>query len=208
MSPLSRAHARFRHFVNRGMLEAVPTAWQMAMGSLIMLPVLYSESPRERVMSRRTLLGQVPLRAPLQALFCPQQALSSTGLLTPRDAIVRHVISVYHEEPALTYDLQLLESHPGGLDALEREAWAVAQGRRRWSRLLTQLVGGAGYHARVAELAAAARRSEYPDTAPLDPRFASVVGFGRFCLGLPDWPPLDFYGFDRDTWRRAPPGAP
>jgi hypothetical protein len=198
MDPWRSARERLQFFVDQGLLDAVPTSWQIAAGTIVMLPVVLGETPRGRAMSRRTILGQIPLRAPLQMFYCPPQAVVGSGLTASRETVVRHVLSVYHEDGMLTYDLQLVQSHPGGLDDLERRARAVVAGRGLLSRFLTSLVGGPGYHARVVELCVAARRFEYAVSPSLDARFATLTGFANFCRTLPTFPGLSFYGLD---WR-------
>lgn len=188
--------ARVGFFVRHGMLERAPSPWQLKVGWLAMLPITLSESDRERKSSRRTLMGQVPIRVPLQILYNPRQLATDTGITQRADQIVRHLLSVYHEDAFLGYDLQLLHSHEGGLALLRREAARVAERRTAWAPYLTSLVGGPGYHEALVRLADAAERFEYPDPLDLDPRFASLVGFARFCCSMPDWPPRDFYGFD------------
>ncbi len=197
------AQERLAFFVERGMLERAPSSWQLAVGFVAMLPVTLSESERERGRSRRTLMGQVPVRVPLQVLYCPRQLLTDTGLSQRPQQIVRHLLSVYHEDAFLGYDLQLLQSHESGLALLRREASAVAEGATRWAPYLKRLVGWPGYHARLIELAEDAERSIYPDPLDLDPRFASLVGFARFCATMPDWPSRDFYGFDFSRLSRS-----
>ncbi|MBN1206965.1 MAG: hypothetical protein JXB05_18925 [Myxococcaceae bacterium] len=196
---------RLGFFVKHGYLDRVPTPWQLKVGTLAMLPVTLSESERERVRSRATLMGQVPIRVPLQILYNPRQALPDSGLTQRRESIVRHVLSVYHEDAFLGFDLQLLQSHPGGLALLREEAAKVVEGRTRWAPFLRRLVGWPGYHARLIELAEAAERFEYPDPLDTDPRFASLVSFARFCNTMPDWPARGFYGFELqrivDRWK-------
>lgn len=190
-----RIERRLSYFVARGELERAPTRWQLFAGWLVMLPVTLGESPRERAISRRTWLGQVPVRAPLQALYCPRQAWVDTGLGAPVGVIVKHLVSVFHEDAFLGYDLQLLAAEPGGLERLAGAAERHARGRGPLSRGLRSMVGDPAYHARLAGHARRAGRSVYPPS-DLDPRFASLVGFARFCLTLPAWPGLSFYGFD------------
>jgi hypothetical protein len=196
MDSLRKARVRLQYFVDHGLLEAVPDSWQIAAGTLVMLPVVLNETPRGRVMSRRTVLGQIPVRVPLQMLYCPQQALVGSGLLATRETVVRHVLSVYHEDAMVTYDLQLAQTHPGGLDELERRAAAVARGHDLTSKLLRGLVGGRGYHERIVELCRMARHFEYVLNPNVDQRFATLLGFARFCRTLPTFPNLGFYGFD------------
>ncbi len=188
--------ARLGAFVARGELDRLPTPWQLKVGWLAMLPVTLSETERERRESRRTLMGQVPIRVPLQILYNPRQLVVDTGITQRKEHVVRHLLSVFHEDAFLGYDLQLLGTHEGGLALLEAEADRVVRGETRWAPYLTRLVGGAGYHARLAELARAAARSEYPDPLDVDPRFASLLGFARYCCSFPNWPNAGFYGFD------------
>jgi hypothetical protein len=188
---------RIGWFVRAGRLERVPTPWQVRMGTAVMMPITFSESERERARSRSTFAGQVPVRVPLQVLYAPRQVLSSSGLeLRARD-IVRHLLCVYHEDAFLGYDLQLLESHVGGLELLEREAARVVDRRNALTPLLERVVGWPGYHARLVELATRARAGEYPDPLDLDPRFCTLLGFAQFCCSLPDWPAREFYWFQR-----------
>lgn len=194
--------ARIGFFVEHGYLERVPSPWQLRVGWLAMLPITLSESARERARSRSTLMGQVPVRVPLQLLYNPRQLVTDTGITQRADQIVRHVLSVYHEDAFLGYDLQLLQSHPGGLALLRREASKVAEGTTRWAPYLRRLTGWPGYHARLVELAEAAERFEYPDPLDLDRRFTSLVGFAELCCSMPDWPPRSFYGFDLDKLAR------
>lgn len=200
MDLLRPARDRLNFFVERRLIPRVPSSWQLAVGSLTMMPVVYGESDGKRARNRRTLLGQIPVRASLQMLYCPQQVLVGTGLLATRETVIRHVLSVFHEDSMLTYDLQLLQTHQGGLAELQERARTVARNDTLMARLLAGMVGGRGYHARVVELARAAERFEYPDEPP-DSRFGTLVGFARYCLTLPDWPSVGFYGFDLQAVR-------
>jgi hypothetical protein len=195
--------ARIGPFVERGELERVPTPWQLRVGWLAMLPVTLSETERERRTSRRTWMGQVPIRVPLQVLYNPRQLIVDTGLTQRADQVVRHLLSVFHEDAFLGYDLQLLSTYPGGLALLSHEAERVARGATRWAPYLKRLVGGRGYHAHLIELADAAECGDYPDPLDVDPRFASLVGFARYCCTFPAWPHRSFYGFDLSLLKRS-----
>lgn len=187
---------RMGFFVRHGYLERVPTPWQVHVGGIAMLPFTLSESERERARSRTTLMGQVPIRVPLQIFYNPRQIIPDTGITHRPRQIVRHMLSVYHEDAMLGYDLQLLQSHDGGLELLHEKAGKVVRDKTWWAPYLRRLVAWPGYHARLCALAEAAARFEYPDPLDLDPRFASFVGFARFCCALPDWPERGFYSFE------------
>lgn len=177
--------ARFQFFVERGLLEAVPHPRQLRAGTLQMLSFAANETPVEHAANRRSLWGHLPLRLPLQLLYCPQQFIVWNGLLATPRTLVKHLLSAFHEDRVIAYDLQMLQSHPGGLDQLERAAEAVARRRHPLWRMLSAIAGG--YHGHLADLARAAGRFEYPPD--LDPRFSSLIGFGRYCLTLPPPPP-------------------
>lgn len=192
---------RLAPYLRRGDLTALPSAWQWKVGGYAMRPVTLSESERERRLSRQTWLGQIPVRVPLQLLYNPRQLVSDTGIQEPVHALVKHLVSVFHEDAFLGYDLQLLASHEGGLAALAHQAERIASRASRLSPLLSRLVGDAGYHARLVAHAERALLWRFPDTLDLDPRFASLVGFARFCMTFPNWPPASFYGFDFEPMR-------
>ena len=189
---------RLGFFAKHGLLERLPSPWQIRIGWAAMLPITLSESERERQRSRSTWAGQIPVRVPLQLLYSPRQVFADTGLGLAPKHIVRHLLCVYHEDAFLGYDLQLLHSHEHGLALLEHEAQRIVDGSNPMTPILRKVVGWPGYHARLIELAQAARQFDYPDTLDLDPRFSSLIGFARFCSTLPDWPGRDFYGFDLD----------
>ena len=112
---------RLGFFHQHGYLEELPTSWQVRIGTLAMLPVSLSESERERERSRQTWLGQVPIRVPLQVVYCPAQFFVDSGLTMKPKNIVKHLLSVYHEDAFIGYDLQLLHSHSEGLELLQEK---------------------------------------------------------------------------------------
>jgi hypothetical protein len=173
--------ARFEFFVAHGILDAVPHPRQVMLATIEMMPFAFNETPVERAANRQSLWGYVPLRVPLQLLYCPQQAIVWNGLLATPSTLVRHLVSAFHEDGVIAYDLQLLQSYPDGLELLQRSSEEIASGEEPLAFMLSAIAGG--YHAHLAELARAARRFEYP--ADLHPHFSSLIGFGRYCLQLP-----------------------
>jgi hypothetical protein len=172
--------ARFEFFVSHGLLEAVPGPREVRAATIEMIPFAANETPIEYATNRTRIWGRIPLRMPVQLVYCPQQFIVWNGLLATPRTLVKHLLSAFHEDGVIAYDLQLLHSHPGGLEALEREAERVASGEHRLSAVLSAIAGG--YHAHLAELAGKARRFEYP--RDLHPHFSSLLGFGRYCLQL------------------------
>lgn len=187
---------RIGFFQRHGYIDQLPTPWQLAVGWMAMLPVTLGESDRERERSRNTFMGQIPIRVPLQILYNPRQLIVDTGITQRAEQIVRHVVSVYHEDAFLGFDLQLLQSHPHGLAVLRDEARKVVEGETLWAPYLRKLVGWPGYHEGLIRLADAAERFEYPDPLDLDRRFTSLVGFAQYCCTMPKWPEPGFYDFE------------
>jgi hypothetical protein len=141
----------------------------------------FNETPVEFAANRKSVWGRIPFRVPVQLFYCPQQAVVWNGLLATPRTLVKHLLSSFHEDGVIAYDLQLLQSHPGGLSLLAAEATAVASGQHRWSKVLSAIAGG--YHAHLAELAGRAQRFDCPED--LHPSFSSFLGFARYCLELP-----------------------
>jgi hypothetical protein len=173
---------RFLYFVASGHLPGVPNAHQLTRATVQMMPFAFNETPVEYEANRTSVWGRIPLRVPLQLVWCPQQAIVWNGLLTSVNTQVKHLLSAFHEDGVIAYDLQLLQSHEGGLDRLEAEATRVAQGAHPLSGVLRSIAGG--YHAHLADLARRARQFDYPQD--LHPHFSSLIGFGRYCLTLPE----------------------
>ena len=173
---------RFGFFVDAGRLERIPRARQVRRATIEMLPFAANETPVEYATNRKSVWGRIPLRVPLQLAYCPLQAIVWNGLRAHPRTVVKHLLSSFHEDGVIAYDLQLLQSHAGGLDALERAATRVADGTHPFSRVLRAIAGD--YHAHLADLARRARAFDYP--ADIHPHFSSLVGFGRYAASLDD----------------------
>ncbi|MBS2024622.1 MAG: hypothetical protein JST92_19645, partial [Deltaproteobacteria bacterium] len=69
-----------------------------------------------------------------------------TGLASPPERIVRHLLAAHHDGEQALYDLELLALHPGALERLRARVDAVVRSdgpRARWLRELTVYEG---YH--------------------------------------------------------------
>lgn len=158
----------------------MPSRSQVRRATVEMIPFAANETPVEHAANRWSIWGTIPLRVPLQLAYCPQQIVVWNGLRATRRTLVRHLLSSFHEDGVIAYDLQLLQSHDGGLAALEDAASAVARGTHPLAPMLRRIAGD--YHAHLAALARDATRFVYP--RDLDARFSSLLGFGRYALAL------------------------
>ena len=86
-----------------------------------------------------------PLRLPFLVAEGAVTPLDLTGLASPPNRIIRHLLGAHHDELQFLFDLELLQLH-GQLPALrEAVAEVVAQDTRR-TRHLRDLVVFEGYH--------------------------------------------------------------
>lgn len=72
--------------------------------------------------------------------------LDFSGLASPRDRILRHLLGAHHDGNQFVYDLELLAAHPGALDELAARARAVVDGTDPRAEWLRDLCVYEGYH--------------------------------------------------------------
>jgi hypothetical protein len=85
----------------------------------------------------------------LRFLDDPASMIDPTGLRAHRDAIIGHVMQVVHANPV--YDLQLLESIPGGMEELERQVAAMVAGTHPRRESIAAICEDPAYHDRLLE---------------------------------------------------------
>ncbi len=83
----------------------------------------------------------------LRFLDEPASLVDPTGFLSTADNIIGHLMQVVHANPA--YDLQLLESHEGGLESLEAQVRQMIAGTHPRARSIGAIVEEADYHERL-----------------------------------------------------------
>jgi len=94
----------------------------------------------------------------LRILDEPASMVDPTGFLSTVDNIVGHLMQVVHANPE--YDLQLLESHEGGLEALEAQLVQMLEGTHPRARSIGAIVEEPEYHGRLLDYVRAYRRGE------------------------------------------------
>lgn len=187
--------ARLERLEALGYLERAPSRLQLVVGSIDMLRFWISPAAAEYYASRGISFG---FHQVLRVLDDPASMVDPTGFLSTRDAIIGHLMQVVHANPA--YDLQLLESHEGGLEALEAQVIAMLEGTHPRAESIGAIVEEPDYHARLLAYVRAYRETRDAD-APLrdniaqDPKwrriertFGTLPGAMRYFAGLPDRP--------------------
>ena len=70
-----------------------------------------------------------------------------TGLLSSTDTIIGHLMQVTHANPC--YDLQLLDAHEGGLEALEAQVEQMLAGTHPRTRSIQAVIEDPSYHGKL-----------------------------------------------------------
>jgi hypothetical protein len=140
-----RLAARFVRLHRAGVIEHIPTRWQLVGGIVDMLRFWvipsaddYAEEQQETSLA----FYQV-----VRFLAEPATVIDSIGLFSDRDVIVRHLMQVHHYNPA--YDLQLLRMFDDGIDELERQLDEVLAGTHPRAATILTLVEEPGYPAQL-----------------------------------------------------------
>ena len=165
--------ARLERLRDLGLIEQVPTRLQLIAGSLDMLRFWIVPAAADYYEEQGI---DFTFHQVLRFLDEPASLVDPTGFLSSRDNIIGHLMQVVHANPA--YDLQLLESHPGGLEALETQVKAMIVGTHPRVSSIGAIVEDAGYHHRLLGYVRAYRANRDAD-APLrdnvaDHRFAPI----------------------------------
>ncbi|AKF05269.1 hypothetical protein DB32_002418 [Sandaracinus amylolyticus] len=166
--------ARLSRLVALGHVERAPTRLQLVVGSIDMLRFWIEPAARDYYARRGIGFG---LHQVLRVLDDPASMVDPTGFLVDRDVIIGHLMQVVHANPA--YDLQLLESHEDGLEALERQVRAMLDGTHPRARSIGAIVEEPDYHARLLEYVRAFRDDPRAAHAPVRENVVASDHFRR-----------------------------
>ena len=192
----ARVERRLDDVARSGLVARVPNSWQITLGVLRMWHRLVFRSeeigtsrspPRPNLRAR--LLAFRPFRFPFLVAERAIAPLDSSGLLSDRERVLRHLLGAHHEGAQFVYDLEMLSIDPGAFDELLRRAREVVEHdtpRTRWLRDLTVFEG---YHESLLRAAERAARGEFdypPERAGCpDTRF---VAYLDWCARQPETP--------------------
>lgn len=178
-----------------GHIERVPSRLQLVVGSIDMLRFWINPAAADYYRQQGI---DYTFHQLLRILDDPASMIDPTGFLSSADIIIGHVMQVVHANPA--YDLQLLESHDGGLDELERQVEAMIAGTHPRAASIGAIVEEPDYHERLLGFVRDYKRTRDAD-APIrdnvqkDPRLAELERtFGtlpramQYFAKLPDRP--------------------
>ncbi len=194
---------RLEIFREAGLVHTIPTEWQLLLGQLEMAPYVVMPDAGDDARYAGAPLGHPLLRTPIVLSQIGLEHLRvGHGLHSSLVALLLHVAYVFHEGMP-SFDLQLVQTHPGGLDALRRfltDLDASDAPEFRHHRRLIDLVlpnARAYREAFVVEggFIDRAERFDYPsaeEVAPfLRPEFTDLCRFVNYCARtFPEAPAL------------------
>lgn len=137
-----------------GIVQVTPTSSQIARGVLRMVNRLVFRSGTVgtckdgavRANLRARLLQYRVIRLPFLVAERAVAPLDLSGLASPPERIIRHLLAAHHDGPQFAYDLELLALWPGKLEELRRAVLDVVHRDTPRSRWLRDLAVFDGYH--------------------------------------------------------------
>lgn len=121
---LAGVDVRLARLHRAGVIERVPTRWQLAGGVVDMLR--FYVIPTADRYARDEAQASLAFYELVRFISEPATVIDPIGVFTARDMLVRHVMQVHHFNPA--FDLQLLQMYDDGIDELERQLDEVLAG--------------------------------------------------------------------------------
>jgi hypothetical protein len=184
---------RLEVFTKSGLLRRIPTRWQIVQGTLEMTPYVASTDATAEPWYRGAPFGHPLVRQPLIISRVGIDHFRTGAALGAKlESLIRHLHLTYHQGMPV-FDLQVVQTHDGGLQALRERTEEVLAGdtrrarrHRRFVSLILpraddyyrQFLGDDGWIAR-------AERLDYPrpDTqdSAFPPEFFSLVEFLNYC---------------------------
>lgn len=189
-----RVLAHLERIRARGIVDVAPNAWQLCLGVLRMWhrtlfrseTVGTSPGGTVRATWRARLLANRAVRLPCLLAERAVAPFDFTGLRSPPERVIRHLLGAHHDGNQFVYDLELLAGH-GELAQLHRQVAALlSRGdspRTRWLRDLTVFEG---YHESLAAAVDRALAAGPAMTAAeaMDPDL-TLRGYLRWCARQP-----------------------
>ncbi|MFT7582884.1 MAG: hypothetical protein ACI9MR_004569 [Myxococcota bacterium] len=185
---------RFKPFIDAGLIQGIPTPWQLALGAIEMAPYVIMPDDGDKDRYSGALLGNPLLRQPIIFAYVGRDHMRiGHGLDVSPKSQRRHLNFVFHEGMPV-YDLQLVQTHPDGLEELRRAMMQLEEGtlpQRAWQRRMIDLVipDASSYRRRFVEPGGYIDRALAFDYPPLDgvaeflrPEFTSLTTFIDYCL--------------------------
>lgn len=184
---------RLSVFIEAGLIQEIPTPWQMLQGTLAMFPYVLSSDAVLESRYQGAPFAHPFLRQPLLIFASGRDHVRVGPAFDAKlPNICKHLYLTYHWGMPV-FDLQVIQTHPGGLEFFRKRTEELLAGETRWARrmrrfqalilprgddYLREFLGEHGWIAR-------AERLDYPtpaeETSAFPPEFFSLVTFLNHC---------------------------
>jgi hypothetical protein len=182
-------HHRLRVFTDAGLLGNLPTRWQLLQAEVEMTPYVVSTDATTEEGYRRHVLAHPLVRQALIFAHVGRDHLRTGSALGAHvESICAHLILTFHRGMPV-FDLQIIQTHAGGLDRLaaaidETRLGSTSIGRRRRALAHRLFRDPDAYFASFAEWIGRAARFDYPhpvdEGSAFPPEFYSLVTLAEY----------------------------
>lgn len=159
-----------------------------------------SASQPVRKTRRARLLENRTVRAPFLLWEGSVIPLDTTGLVVSPKRVIRHLLGTHHDGAQFVYDLELLSTHPGALEEVERRTRAIIEGREPRAEWLRDLCVYENYHEALLDAVVRARQGALETQKDPDISFFAWL---RWASAQPASPGELARGWVRGTFRPA-----
>lgn len=135
---------RLQRLKDLGLIAEIPSRLQRIVGAIDMMRFFIVPCAAQYYRSKGI---NFTFHTLLRFLDDPASVIDPTGFNSERDTIIGHVLQVVHANP--DYDLQLLESFPDGLSAMESQILQLLAGSHPRAASLLATVEDPDYHRRL-----------------------------------------------------------
>jgi|GEM_PF-1016298 len=184
-------NVRLADFINAGLIQEIPTSWQLLQGQAEMAPFVVMPDEGDNARYAGAPMSHPLLRTPLVFGHIGLEHLRvGHGLHSSPLALFKHLNIVQHEGMPV-YDLQLVQTVPNGLERLREYTQAiedaVTPARKAQSKLIDLVIpNAADYRRKFLQPGGWIDRAAAFDYDPvpgiLRPEFATLVNFVNYCL--------------------------
>ncbi len=185
---------RLAPFLERGLVKGIPSTWQMLLGQLEMAPYVVMPDAGDKARYDGAPLGHPLLRTPLIVSQIGWEHFRiGHGLHSTIETLELHLAYVYHEGMPV-FDLQLVQTHPDGLERLRERLARIDVASDKVSVHDRQLSGlvipdAEGYRRKFLEPGGWIDRAAAWDYPPISdaasflrPEFTTLTSFVDYCL--------------------------
>ncbi|MFT3770835.1 MAG: hypothetical protein QM820_35885 [Minicystis sp.] len=180
-----------------GLVDPAPNLWQIFLGVARMWQRILFRSETIgtcvahpiRPTWRARLLHHRPLRFPFLVWERAIAPLDASGLVSPPERILKHLLGAHHDGNQFSYDLQLLQAYPGWLEKVRDAAAEVVAHDTPRSRWLRDLTVYERYHENLLAAVSRALEGDFDvSAAEADDPDITFLAYLRWCARQPPTP--------------------